>query len=78
MGLSENRIVYGIHNIVPYNRTTGLPYGTLKVVGGGTISLSAEYEDLFGGSNKYAWASELKTITAEFTATVKSMPDFQF
>lgn len=78
MSLSENRIVYGIHSICPYRRSDGLPYGILKVLGGGTLSLSAEYEDLYGGSQKFAWASEAKTLTSEFTATVKSMPDFLF
>ena len=78
MALSENRIVYGIHSMAPYSRSTGLPFGILKVIGGGSLSLSAEFEDLFGGSNKYAWASEAKTTSAEFTAAVKSMPDFLF
>ena len=78
MGLSQDFHAYGIHSLVPYRRADKLPYGIFKVLGGGTISLSAEFEDLFGGSNKYAWASEAKTISAEFTATVKSMPDFLF
>jgi len=78
MGLSTNRIVFGIHNITPYRRSDYLPYGTLLVLGGGTMTLSAEMEDLFGGSNKFAWASESKTITSDFTASVKSMPDFLF
>lgn len=78
MALSANRIVYGIHSMAPYRRADGLPYGILKVIGGGSLSLSAEFEDLFGGSNKYAWASEAKTISSEFTAAVKSMPDFLF
>jgi len=78
MALSTNRIVYGVHSITPYARADKLPFGILKVIGGGAISLSAEFEDLFGGSNKFAWASEAKTISSEFTATVKSMPDFMF
>lgn len=78
MSLSDPRIVYGIHSLAPYNRSTYEPYGILKVLGGGTISLTAETEDLFGGSNKFAWASEAKTIDSSFTATVKSMPDFLF
>ena len=78
MALSSNRIVYGIHSMSPYRRSDYLPYGTLKVIGGGTLSLSAEFEDLFGGSNKFAWASEAKTIASEFTSTVKSYPDFMF
>ena len=78
MALSENRIVYGIHSMSPYRRADRLPYGILKVIGGGTISLTAEFEDLFAGSNKFQWASEIKTISSEFTASVKSLPDFLF
>jgi len=78
MALSTNRITYGIHSLCPFSRVDNLPFGILKVLGGGSISLSSEFEDLFGGSNKFAWASEAKTITSEFTATVKSMPDFLF
>ena len=78
MGLSSPFHAYGIHSMMPYRISDRLPYGILKVLGGGTISLSAEFEDLFGGSNKYAVASEAKTVSSEFTATVKSMPDFLF
>lgn len=78
MSLTDPRIIYGIHSICPYSRTDGLPYGILKVLGGGSLNLTAESEDLFGGSNKFAWASEAKTISSEFSVTVKSMPDFLF
>jgi len=78
MGLSEQMIPYGIHSICPYDRADGTPYGVLKVLGGGTLTLSSEFEELFGGSNKFAWAVESKTISTEWTATVKSMPDFLF
>jgi len=78
MALSANRIIYGIHSMTPYRRSDRLPYGILKVLGGGTITFSAETEKLFGGSNKFAWASEAKTVDSTFTATVKSMPDFLF
>lgn len=78
MGLSTNRIVYGIHSMAPYRRADDLPFGILKVLGGGTVAFAAETEKLFGGANKFAWASESKTIDSTFTATVKSMPDFLF
>jgi hypothetical protein len=78
MSLTDPRIIYGIHSICPYSRQDGLPYGILKVLGGGSLNLTAESEDLFGGSNKFAWASEAKTISSEFSVTVKSMPDFLF
>ena len=73
-----NRINYGIHSICPFRIDDGLPYGILKVIGGGTMTLSSEFEELFGGSNRFAWAVEAKTISTEWTANVKSMPDFLF
>lgn len=58
MALSENRIVFGIHSMIPRRRTStnqdGLPFGILKVIGGGTLALTADFEDLFAGSNKFA------------------------
>jgi len=78
MTFGYNRINYGIHSIAPFRISDGLPYGILKVLGGGTMTLASEFEELFGGSNKFAWAVESKTISSEWTATVKSMPDFMF
>lgn len=73
-----NRINYGINSICPFRISDGKPYGIFKVLGGGTMTLASEFEELFGGSNKFAWAVEAKTISTEWTATVKSMPDFLF
>lgn len=73
-----NRIAYGIHSIVPSRISDGLPYGALKVLGSASMSLTSEFSDLFGGSNKNAWAVEAGTISSEWTASVKSMPDFLF
>lgn len=78
VAVTYNRINYGIHSICPYRISSGLPYGILKVIGGGTMTLTSEFEELFGGSNKFAWAVEAKTISTEWTANVKSMPDFLF
>ena len=73
-----NRINYGIHNICPFRISDGRPYGTLKVLGSATMTLTSEFEELFGGSNKNAWAVEAKTISSEWVASVKSMPNFLF
>lgn len=78
MSFGYNRVNYGIHSICPFRISDGLPYGILKVLGGGTMTLSSEFEELFGGSNKFSWAVEAKTISSDWTATVKSMPDFMF
>ena len=78
MSFGYNRINFGIHSICPFRISDALPYGILKVIGGGTLTMSSEVEELFGGSSKFAWAVEAKTISAEWKATVKTMPDFLF
>jgi len=76
--LSDPRIVYGIHSISPYSRTDGMPYGILKVIGSANLALNSDLEQLFAGSNKYAWAAENKTVSTELTAKVKAYPGFLF
>lgn len=78
MSLSDPRIIFGVHSVSPYSRTTGLPYGILRVLGGSSISLSGDLIKLNGGSNKYPWAVEDGLITAEMSLKVKEYPDFLF
>lgn len=78
MALSDPRIIYGVHSITPYSRTDGLPYGILKVIGSANLALNSDLEQLFAGSNKFAWAAENKTVSAELTAKVKAYPGFLF
>lgn len=76
MPLSDPRIVFGIHNITPYSRTTGLPYGILKVLGDVTMSLKADSVDLHGGGNKFPYASEVTKIDPSLNFSCKSLEDF--
>lgn len=78
MALSDPRIVYGVHSVTPYNRTTGEFYGTAKVLGGSSVSLSGELNSLFGGSARFPWAIEDSTISSEITLRVKSYESFLF
>lgn len=78
MALSNPRIIFGIHSISPYNRVTKMPYGILKVIGSANLALSSDIEQLFAGSNKFAWAAEAKTVNSELTAKVKAYPGFLF
>jgi hypothetical protein len=71
-----SRNIFGIHSLTPYNRTDGKAYGILKVLGGANMELAGESEDLFGGSSKFAYASEQTQIGATMTLNVKSFPDF--
>lgn len=78
MALSSPRILFGIHSICPYNRVTSKPYGIMKVVGSASLGLSSELEQLFAGSNKFAWAAEAKTVNAELSIKLKEYPNFLF
>lgn len=78
MSLADPRIIYGIHSISPYSRTDGMPYGILKVIGSAALALTSDLEQLYAGSNKYAWAAENKTVSTELTAKVKAYPGFLF
>ncbi len=76
MALSSPRTIFGIHQITPYNRSTGEFYGTSRVLSGSTFSLSGETIDLFGGSSKYSWQTEDGTVSAELAMTMKEYPDW--
>lgn len=78
MALSDPRIIYGVHSISPYSRTDGIPYGILKVIGSANLALQSDLEELYAGSNKFAWAAENKTVKAELSAKVKAYPGFLF
>jgi hypothetical protein len=76
MALSDPRILFGIHQVSPYSRADGSFYGTLKVLGGSSLSLTGELIKLNGGSNKYPWAVEDGLITSEMTLKFKEYPAF--
>jgi hypothetical protein len=78
MSLSDPRIIYGVHSIAPYSRTTGLPYGVAKVLASSNFSITGELVQLFGGSSKFAWAIEEANVTAELQLNVKQVEDWMF
>lgn len=78
MALTNPRVLYGIHQVTLYNLADGLPYGTLRVLKGSTISLSGELVQLTGGSSKYPWSSQDGNITAEMSLKPAELPSFLF
>lgn len=78
MGLSNPIAIYGVHSVSPYRRTTGAFYGTLKVLDSSSIALNGEQNELRGGSNRHAFASEDGAITSEMSLKVGQMEDFLF
>jgi len=78
MALSDPRIIFGVHSVSPYKRSTKEFYGILRVLGGSSLSLTGELIKLNGGSSKYPWAVEDGLITAEMSLKPKEYPDFLF
>ncbi len=78
MALSDPRLYFGVHSVTPYNRTTGVFYGILKVLGGSSLALNGELIKLQGGSQKYPWAIEEGNTTSELSLKIKEYPSFLY
>lgn len=78
MALTAPRAIFGIHSLTPYNTTTGLYYGILRVLKGSVFNLSGDVIDLRGGSNRYPWTNEDGNISAELNINCQEYPDFLF
>lgn len=76
MPLTQPKTLFGIHQVTPYSRLDGMPYGTLRVLGGSTISVAGELVPLTGGSSKYPWEAEDGAISAEMSLKPKEIPNF--
>lgn len=77
-GLSAPRILFGVHSLSPYSRADHMPYGILKVIGSASMQMQAAVEQLYGGAQKFSWAAESKTISADLACKVKAYPGFLF
>jgi hypothetical protein len=78
MSLSDPRLFFGIHSATPYNRTTGIPYGTIKCLAGSSLALNGELVKCNGGSQKFPFAIEEGYTTAEVSLKLKEYPSFLF
>jgi len=78
--MAESNIfgVFGIKAFVPVNKTTGVPYGRYRVLGGAELSLESDKVELRGGANRYSWATEYGAINAELALTIREYPEFAF
>ncbi len=78
MALSAPRTIFGVHSFSPYSRSTGLPYGILKVLEGSSLAVSGELIELKGGSAKSSWQVEAGGLSAELSIKPSEYPDFMF
>ena len=80
MGQTQPKTVFGIHSMTFYDRESFKPYGpSARVLQGSTLTLEGEIVELFGGSNKFAWALEDGDFTtAEIAFTMSEYPSWIF
>jgi hypothetical protein len=79
MGVTPARSLFGLHSVLFYDRATKEPYGpAVKIAASAGIELSADFEDLTGGSEKFVLASEPKLITSEFKMVIKEFRNYLF
>lgn len=78
MTLSPPKTIYGIHQVTMYQRDSHIPYGTLRVLGGSSITLAGELVQLSGGSSPYSWDAQDGAITAEMSLKPKEIPNWMF
>lgn len=71
MSLSSPRTNYGLHIMTAVNRTTGEPYGAIKVLASANAALNRDAVQLYGGSNPSPWDSSEGNIDASLSITVK-------
>jgi hypothetical protein len=79
----KTRAIFGVHQFTPYkinsaDGSDGEFYGTVKCLGGSSMSLSGETVKLEGGSSRYPFASESGRIESTLQLRVKEYPAFLF
>lgn len=70
--------IFGIKAFALVNKTTGIPYGRYRVIGGGEIAMTAKKVELKGGAQKFPWAVEFGFYDSEIKMTVREYPTFGF
>jgi hypothetical protein len=70
--------MYGAKYAIPYNRTTGMPYGVFRVIQEIAFERSVEFNDLTGGDAQGAWDSEPGQPENTLTGTFKEYPNFGY
>jgi hypothetical protein len=78
MSIYTPRTIFGIHSMTAMSRTTGLPYGIIKVVASAENKRERESVDLFGGSNPNQWDAEFGNVTGDVTVNFKEFKPFLF
>ena len=78
MALGAPRTIYGVHSLALYDRADYKPFGIIKVVGSLSTALSGDFNDLYGGSNRYPFDTEAGVLDPSLTGVIKEVPNFAF
>ena len=75
MAKDKRVYAFGVHGITICNFFTGVPVKEFDVIGDLSIPVSAEVEDLMGGSHIWPVAGEPKTLSAEGTVELREFSE---
>lgn len=75
MAKDKRVYAFGVHGITVCDYFTGVPVKEFDVIGDLSIPVSAEVEDLMGGSHIWPVAGEPKTLSAEGTVELREFSE---
>ena len=72
----DEREPFGIEGVIAVNRSTGLPYGEIAIVGDASFNFAASSVDNMGGGSLSPSATEITAIDPTVTFTMKEWADW--
>ena len=78
MALSNNRLIFGVHSVTPYNITTGEGYGLIRVLDSSSVAVNSELISLTGGSQRFPFGVENGVSSAEISLNMSQYDNFLF
>ncbi|MFA6582668.1 MAG: hypothetical protein WCS77_00070 [Elusimicrobiaceae bacterium] len=78
MAIEKVKDFYGAKFLIPYSRTTGLPFGVFRVLQEINFERKVDFKDLTGGDAQGAWDTELGQPENSLSVKLKEYPNFVF
>jgi len=75
---SKPTVVFGIHSFTPYDPGGSGIYGISEILASSTLTITGELIELFGGSQKAAWAIEDGADDMEISVGFKHIESWMF
>jgi len=76
--MDQKRTSFGVASMVAINKTTGVPYGIIKIIQNAEATMDRESVDLFGGANPNPWEVEYGNVSSEISVTLAEFRPFLY